>query len=230
MEYFNNELQFYLKVLGCYLVVIPLEYVLAKDTHRIFKNRLINLGAGFIFIVLGGKILQILGQEFASVYHYSKISNAWLYTLCNVLLTDFFFYCYHRLQHAIPLLWKLHRLHHSDPDMNISTSFRTNIFETVVQFLVVVLPTLFILGYHPQGSLYSYYVLVFLLMFSHMKLNFHWGALSRILVNPQQHRIHHSSDPIHRNTNFAQVSPLFDILGKTYYHPKKDEYPVTGIK
>lgn len=65
--------------------------------------------------------------------------------------------------------------------------------------------------------------------FIHLNLKLSYGRLSWLLPGPQNHRIHHSRLPEHRNKNFAVVFPLWDVIFGTYYHPRKDEYPESGL-
>jgi hypothetical protein len=61
-----------------------------------------------------------------------------------------------------------------------------------------------------------------------MRIQF--GRASVLLVSTQTHRIHHSILPQHRDKNFANWFPIWDILFGTYYHPARDEFPPTGVE
>jgi sterol desaturase/sphingolipid hydroxylase (fatty acid hydroxylase superfamily) len=62
----------------------------------------------------------------------------------------------------------------------------------------------------------------------HMNLRVGFGRFV-LLNSPQYHRIHHSSQPSHRDKNFAALFPIFDVMGGTHYLPAADEYPATGL-
>lgn len=64
---------------------------------------------------------------------------------------------------------------------------------------------------------------------NHANIRIGFGPAAIILASPQWHRIHHSSDPRHRDVNFATFFPMIDWLFGTYYQPARDEYPATGL-
>jgi hypothetical protein len=77
---------------------------------------------------------------------------------------------------------------------------------------------------HSRGAILS------LIEFSnHMNFKFGLGRFSWLLVTPQNHRIHHSRLEEHVEKNFAAFFPLWDVIFGTYYAPKKNEYPPTGL-
>src|SRR5262249_57445689 len=55
------------------------------------------------------------------------------------------------------------------------------------------------------------------------------GPVNWVVLTPQMDRIHHSKVPAHIDRNFAFIFPLWDVLFSTYYHPRADEYPKTGL-
>lgn len=151
-----------------------------------------------------------------------------LYALAYVSLNDFLFYWYHRAQHKWLALWSLHELHHSDAELNVISSYRTYWLDYPAQTVLVNAPVIFVLGFHQTGVMLAVAILIFFLMFSHANMKLDLGWMSRVVVGPQVHRIHHSRLPQHRDKNLAQVWPIYDILFGTYYHPAPGEYPPTG--
>ena len=67
------------------------------------------------------------------------------------------------------------------------------------------------------------------LTLSHMNVRWHVGWFSRIWCAPQVHRIHHSLEPQHIDKNFAFQFPMWDVIFGTYFHPRKGEFPATGV-
>ncbi|MGB0369629.1 MAG: sterol desaturase family protein, partial [Flavobacteriales bacterium] len=122
-----------------------------------------------------------------------------------------------------------HELHHSDAELNVTSSFRTHWLETPVQFLFVVLPCYYLLGVDVLGYAICTLIIVAQLLLTHSNLKLGYGWFTRFLCSPQMHRIHHSILPKHKGKNLCQMFPVFDILFNTYYHPKKEEYPPTGL-
>lgn len=223
--------------LAIYALAIPLETLFGTGHRAPWPERLGNVGAMMIHFVLGGALLFLLlanpigirFMQYPDQPRWEILMNPFLWALAMVFIVDGFFYLYHRLQHRSPLLWHIHKLHHTEPAMNITTSRRTHCLERPAQFIVLVLPALWILGYNPEGLAYAAYAGTFFLFFAHLDIRLPLGTLTPAVVGPQLHRIHHSADPVHHDKNFAQVFPLFDMLGGTYRRPGSGEYPATGL-
>jgi len=151
-----------------------------------------------------------------------------------LLLHDLWFYWVHRIEHKVPLFWMFHRIHHSDERMNTTTYTRDHFLQNGL--LRAFFPT-FTLGLlvdldltqAGRAAFYSTLFLVVLSMFYHSAIRVRLPWLDRILVTPQVHRIHHSTNPQHFNRNFADALPIFDILFGTYHRPGKDEFAATGL-
>ena len=151
-----------------------------------------------------------------------------------LFLHDFWFYWVHRLEHKLPFFWMFHRIHHSDERMNTTTYMRDHFLQNGLLrafFPLFTLGLLVDLDLTQVGhaAFYSMMFLVVLSMFYHSAIRVRVPWLDRILVTPQVHRIHHSTDPEHYNRNFADALPIFDILFGTYYRPGKREFPSTGL-
>jgi sterol desaturase/sphingolipid hydroxylase (fatty acid hydroxylase superfamily) len=146
---------------------------------------------------------------------------------------DCWFYWAHRIEHRVPVLWAFHKLHHSDELMNTSTWARDHFLQNVWRafFSIFTLGLIFDLDFSEAGkaALYSFMFLAGLSLFYHSAIRVRLPWFDRILVTPQVHRIHHSTDPAHYNRNFADALPIFDIIFGTYYRPGKQEFPATGL-
>ena len=146
---------------------------------------------------------------------------------------DFWFYWSHRIEHRVPLLWAFHKLHHSDELMNTSTWARDHFLQDAWRafFSVFTLGMIVDLDFTEAGkaALYSNMFLTGMSLFYHSAIRVRLPCLDRILVTPQVHRIHHSTDPRHYDKNFADALPIFDILFGTYYRPASEEFPATGL-
>jgi sterol desaturase/sphingolipid hydroxylase (fatty acid hydroxylase superfamily) len=134
----------------------------------------------------------------------------------------------HRLQHASPILWETHRLHHSDAAMNATTQGRHHLLSHLLN-IVWYLPFVFLFGMMSPHAVAA--VLLFRCwgFVNHANVRIGFGPFTGVIAGPQWHRIHHSIEPHHRDRNFATFFPLIDRLFGTYYAPAVDEYPVTGL-
>ena len=137
-------------------------------------------------------------------------------------------YGFHRLQHAWRPLWVLHALHHSDHDMNVTTTSRHCWIELIVKavFLYPLIGIVFRVGPHAMliYTLATYYNFI-----PHTNVRWSFGPLCKVLNSPQYHRIHHSREPAHRDRNFAALFPVFDLMFGTFHRPVEGEYPRTGL-
>lgn len=143
------------------------------------------------------------------------------------LAMDFGEYAYHRAQHAIPWLWKMHALHHSDPCMNGTTAQRhwwgDQFLKAVTIWPAVTLllgPSVAITGVWSVVSVYHIFV--------HANLKVNYGRFSVLLNNPAYHRIHHSRSAEHYDTNFAALFPIYDLILGSYRRP--DAFVETGLE
>jgi sterol desaturase/sphingolipid hydroxylase (fatty acid hydroxylase superfamily) len=164
-----------------------------------------------------GPVLEILAMIFVPLF-----------------LHDLWFYWVHRIEHKVPLFWTFHRLHHSDERMNATTYARDHFLQNGLlrAFFPVFTLGLFVDLHYSQAGKAAFYSTMFLIclsMFYHSALRVRLSWLDPILVTPQVHRIHHSTDPQHYNRNFADALPIFDIVFGTYHRPARDEFPATGL-
>ncbi|HXC53267.1 MAG TPA: sterol desaturase family protein [Candidatus Limnocylindrales bacterium] len=224
--------------LAIFAIAIPIEHRFSTGMRPAASERLGNLGAMLLNFVAGGLLLKwVLAQPSSSwlrgypgAPRAPLLENPLLYGLAAVFLIDGLYYLYHRLQHWSPLLWRIHAIHHSDPAVNITTARRTHFLERPLQFLLLIVPVLWILGFNAGGTAIAGGIGVALLYFAHMDLRLSLGPLTPLIVGPQYHRIHHDLDAHDHGTNFAQAFPLFDLLGGTYRKPEDDEFVKTGVK
>ena len=155
--------------------------------------------------------------------------------VASCFLGDCWYYWWHRMQHELPWLWELHKLHHSDESLNATTIYRSHFFELAGQALVRGLTVgLFVdLASGPQALIAV--VAAGLLppvwdIFIHANLRMdRLHRLVPFLSTPQYHWIHHSKLPEHQDKNYAIWLPLFDVVFGSYYRSRVDEYPPTGL-
>lgn len=191
-----------------------IEYLFSRDKKIELKERLHNIGYLFLLFLGADYTLSLLPNYTYLIPNHYRIKNPFLYVFLFLLVSDILYYAYHKLQHHWSLLWKIHRLHHSGNQTNATTSFRTNIFDGILQYFIILYPTLAIVGFHDTAYIYTYYIFIFFLIFAHLDLNLGIGFLTKIFVSPKIHRIHHQRDGM--KYNFAQVFSFIDIFGKTY--------------
>ena len=125
---------------------------------------------------------------------------------------DFMLYIWHLLNHEVPLLWRFHRVHHSDLNMDVSTATRFHVGELAIAAIIKI-SLVFLLGASLMGVLIFESVLVLFAQFHHSSLRVpKWfEAMFWILfVPPSMHRIHHSVIVKERNTNYGTIFSTWD--------------------
>ena len=145
----------------------------------------------------------------------------------SIILLDFFGYWTHRLMHQTPLLWRLHALHHSDSDLDVTTTFRHHPAEALVQGAIdAALALLF--GISPQAvAIYGAVVLMIQTVHhGNVMLPARLRPLSRIVITPDLHRLHHSMRYAENNSNFGNAVPLWDWLFGTLRRQPEGELEI----
>jgi sterol desaturase/sphingolipid hydroxylase (fatty acid hydroxylase superfamily) len=148
--------------------------------------------------------------------------------LLYVLIIDFFYYWFHRWQHTT-LLWEQHKFHHSEKSLNVTSTRRVHWLEDPLLLLFLGLPMGLLFEFKGLALGILTFIQILWLQFIHLNLRLEFGWLSPIITGPHYHRLHHSFQPEHLDKNFAAFFPLWDILFGTYYHPRRGEFPPTGL-
>ncbi len=135
-----------------------------------------------------------------------------------VVALDFAIYLQHVMFHAVPALWRLHRVHHADPDFDVTTGARFHPIEIVLSMLIK-FSVIAVLGAPAAAVLVFEVLLNATAMFNHANLKLPAGVdglLRLLLVTPDMHRVHHSMDVAEANSNFGFNLPWWDRLFGTY--------------
>jgi sterol desaturase/sphingolipid hydroxylase (fatty acid hydroxylase superfamily) len=135
-----------------------------------------------------------------------------------VLLLDLVKYAMHRAHHSIPWLWRVHQVHHSDPDLDVSTAGRFHPLETVTM-QAAQLAAIAVLAPPPSAVLFTLVVAAFHTVFAHANASLPaWleRPLRTVLVTPDIHGIHHSEEMREQSRNFGDVFPWWDRALRTY--------------
>ena len=142
----------------------------------------------------------------------------WAAVLLGVLLLDLAIYFQHVLLHAVPVLARLHAVHHADPDFDLTTGIRFHPLEILLSALVK-FAAVVALGAPVLAVLVFEVLLNATAMFNHANVALPaWLEpwVRRVLVTPDMHRIHHSVIESERNSNYGFCLSLWDRLLGTY--------------
>lgn len=160
--------------------------------------------------------------------HVLKAPN-WLALGAAVLLLDLAIYLQHVLFHAVPALWRLHRMHHTDLEFDLTTGARFHPLEILLS-LGIKLGVVVALGAPATAVLVFEVLLNATAMFNHSNVRLPLPLdrlLRRCLVTPDMHRVHHSWHPDETNANFGFNLPWWDRLFGTYRAQPRDGH--TGM-
>jgi sterol desaturase/sphingolipid hydroxylase (fatty acid hydroxylase superfamily) len=214
-------------LLGSLLAVAAWEFCRPRRRREFpaLRRRLGNIGFWVLNLILAAFIFEpparfrpeleaVLGVGFPSW----PIADAGLSLVAGFLLLDLMRYLVHRCEHAVPLLWRFHALHHSDPDVDVTTSVRHHPVEYILTSAVYWI-AMIALGI-PVVVVLSHGLAVFgTAAVQHGNIRLperveRW--LQPVLVTSDLHRIHHSVAFAEANSNYGAVLSIWDRLFGTY--------------
>jgi len=143
---------------------------------------------------------------------------AWQAIPLAFLLLDLAIYLQHRLFHAVPVLWRLHRMHHADLEFDVSTGLRFHPVEIVLSMLIK-MAVIGLVGAPAAAVVIFEIALNASSMFNHANVRIaprRDAWLRRLVVTPDMHRVHHSILPDETDSNFGFNLPWWDRLLGTY--------------
>jgi sterol desaturase/sphingolipid hydroxylase (fatty acid hydroxylase superfamily) len=141
-----------------------------------------------------------------------------LAVVTSVLVMDFTIYLQHVMVHAVPLLWRLHRVHHADLDFDVTTGARFHPLEIILSMLIK-FAVILLLGPPLVAVVIFEVILNATSMFNHSNVRIPRpvdALLRLVVVTPDMHRVHHSVEDDETNSNFGFNLPWWDRLFGTY--------------
>ncbi len=154
----------------------------------------------------------------------------WIEVIAAVLLLDLAIYLQHVAMHQVPLLWRLHRVHHADLDIDLTTGSRFHTIEIVFSMLIKWL-VIALLGPGLLAVLIFEVLLNGMAMFNHANVNLPAAAdriLRLLLVTPDMHRVHHSVLVRETDSNYGFNLSIWDRIFKTYIEqPESGHHKIT---
>lgn len=220
-------------IIGLLVIFYTMEQVL--NTPFKFNNRLRHLFHNallqVVFVIANYffAMLQVFSIEWFNNHHIGLLYLVqipyWLKLLIGVALFDMTTYWFHRMAHKSPLLWRLHRVHHSDTSMDSTTFFRVHPLEILIFGTGnIVVAAIFGLDLIALG-LY-FFILIPLVFAEHTNLLFpRWmdSTLGWIFVTPNLHKVHHQQNQYYTDSNFSDIFIVWDRLFGTYKYLPVDK-------
>ncbi|OHD64291.1 MAG: hypothetical protein A2176_01290 [Spirochaetes bacterium RBG_13_51_14] len=208
-------------IMGVWELVAPRRDLVAGKAGRWFGNLSIILLntvlVRLIFPVIPVAMAVLARAKGWGILNYFNFPS-WLEVIVAVLLLDLTIYLQHVMFHTLPLLWRLHLVHHADLDIDVTTGLRFHPVEIVLS-MVIKLAAVSVIGPQPLAVVFFEVLLNGMAMFNHGNVRMPGSfdrALRYLLVTPDMHRVHHSVNIRETNSNFGFNLSWWDVLFGTY--------------
>jgi sterol desaturase/sphingolipid hydroxylase (fatty acid hydroxylase superfamily) len=142
----------------------------------------------------------------------------WIEIIAAILILDFAIWAQHLITHKVPLLWRLHRVHHADVDMDVTTAIRFHPVEIGLS-MILKIGLVYLLGPAAVAVILFEIILNGTAMFNHANIRLPlWldSVVRRVLVTPDMHRVHHSVHRGEHDSNYGFALSIWDRMLGTY--------------
>ncbi|MDZ4185334.1 MAG: sterol desaturase family protein [Desulfuromonadales bacterium] len=207
--------------IGLWEILAPRRPLTTRKSQRWFANlsmiAIATLVVRLTFPLLPVGLAIIAQEQGWGIFNFVSLPP-WLEIILAVVLLDFVIYLQHVMFHFLPVLWRLHRMHHSDLDLDASSGNRFHPVEIVIS-IGIKFGAVLIIGPAPFAVLLFEILLNATAIFNHGNIRLplridRW--LRTVLVTPDMHRVHHSIIPRETNSNFGFSLSWWDYLCGTY--------------
>ncbi|MBI3234545.1 MAG: sterol desaturase family protein, partial [Bacteroidetes bacterium] len=227
MSFLNILLASGISLLFLALVFIPMEKAFpANPNQKIFRPKWILDLCYFFGQYLIWHSLVLMGLNYLGVYIDQSISfqfrdnisgqPLWLQAIEVIVLSDFLIYWAHRIQHKYDFLWRFHKVHHTAETLDWLAAHREHPIDSIYTVGIINLPAI-LLGFNLNSLtiLVAFRGIWAIYIHSNVRLNI--GFLKKIIGSPDLHHWHHDKE--RDRGNYANISPLMDLLFGTYTCP-----------
>ena len=223
-----------------FIFIIESIFPIYKRSIKTYKRWLINftfvllntLALRFLFPVLAVSFAGICSQYNIGFLNYFNIP-IWIALILAFLLLDLGIWLQHLLFHHISFLWRFHKIHHSDEEVDFTTGVRFHPLEIIIS-MIYKLILIAVIG--PPVALVIIFEIVLNAssIFNHGNIKISKSfdiALRKLIVTPNMHRIHHSAEEKETNSNYGFNLSVWDKLFGTYNkRSKKRDNIIIGLK
>ncbi|XAT59929.1 sterol desaturase family protein [Rhodobacteraceae bacterium Araon29] len=156
---------------------------------------------------------------------------AWIeFTIC-IFILDLSIWVQHLITHKVPLLWRLHRVHHADVDMDVTTAIRFHPVEIALSMLLKI-GLVYLIGPAALAVIIFEVLLNGTAMFNHANINIPKpidAVLRKLIVTPDMHRIHHSKNRLEHDSNYGFALSIWDRIFGTYKEAPQDGHEKMNV-
>ena len=213
-------------VVGLIILFFMLETAVRRPVD--VKGKMSHLFHSFLFQVIAIAMGSLLAWMVVATFDFIEEHQVGLFNwvpvpfgfkvVAGVFLIDFADYWFHRFDHKIPVLWRFHRVHHSDTAMDASTAIRT--FPTeLIYFTVGELVIAVIFGLDIISMNIFLFILLPVLFIQHTDIAYSEKvdkALGWLLMMPNYHKVHHEQDQVYTDSNYGTLFIIWDRLFGTF--------------
>lgn len=222
-----------LAIIGIFAAVVAAEYVRPQRprSDAISRRWIGNLSLCVVSngILVLPALTALAAAFFSEFTHVGLLDSLELPAGTRVVMAvvglDALAYAQHRLLHRVDVLWRFHAVHHSDPEIDFTTTFRHHPVEAIFNS-VVIGGFILVIGFSPAEVVAYTWVafVVELLAHANLALPSRFGAIvGRLIVTPEFHQMHHSRENAEANANFGQAFSIWDTLFTTARVRSRDD-------
>ncbi|MBI5149916.1 MAG: sterol desaturase family protein [Candidatus Omnitrophica bacterium] len=239
----KSNIPFYLSFAGVAGIVFFLVLERFVPFRRVslpqWQRWLINFSLSFCNLLIVDQSFVVLLQRtpiFSEIFHFDLYGRLGLGSFWRVVLTililDFAMYVWHRINHAVPFLWRFHRVHHSDPHVDVTTASRFH-FGEVTLSAVINYALMLSLGASIWEVRIFKLIFVFMTQLTHSNIRLFKpleNLIRLIFVLPSMHRIHHSDIRRETDSNYGTIFSIWDRLFATFTKDTDSQKLHFGLK
>ena len=214
---------------GTTIAVGVLLWIIEGIIPWLSKEKRRGLHAKLNLSIAGLNLLILLPSAVLMAFMLNWSRNAWpgigmlvhspvAKAIVIILLIDLWMYVWHRLNHEIALLWRFHSVHHSDPTLDVTTSWRFHYMEILISELLR-FPLFMLMGAGIEHLLLYSLLMTPVIEFHHSNISIPpaLDRLARLIIpSPMMHRLHHSTLKSEHNTNYGSMLSIWDRLFDTF--------------
>ena len=198
------------------------ELYTVKDTFTNVYLTLLNMACDVLFRGIAFGVLLLFAP-----FAFLELEHSFFYWFFLFIAEDFAFYWLHRVDHSVRLFWAVHVTHHSSEQFNLSTGFRSSVFQPVYRFFYFI--PLILFGFAPIDIYLMYAITQIYGIIVHTQTVKKLGFLEYFLVTPSHHRVHHASNPIYLDKNLGMILIVWDKLFNTFTAEQEEEPVQYGL-
>ncbi len=213
-----NEILFAIAIIAfVFLLVIEKRHPFRKFPPKVFKESFITNVTAFlvnnlILATLRISSLFFVAQQYADHGILSGFDNGPIKWLLSFAFYDLAIYFWHFMSHKYEFLWRFHKIHHSDKSFNVSTGFRFHVFDLCLEIIYKCFFVI-IFGVNAYVVLSIETIQLFFIFFHHANIQIpNEQALSKLIITPSLHRVHHSTLRKEHDHNYGIVFSVWDRI------------------